>query len=335
MSAHGLFVLGGLVNEILLGDVLESLTKIESNSVQCVVTSPPYWGLRDYGVSGQLGLEPTPQEYVATMARVFDEVRRVLKPDGTLWLNVGDSYSASGRGAGTKNMSAKQSSNAGSRHLQSKIESEGAIGRNWMAPPPGFKRKELIGIPWRLAFALQDAGWYLRQDIIWAKRNPMPESVTDRCTKAHEYLFLLSKSATYYFDQEAIKESAESPKRPSKKRGEFAGKTETIAGRRNAFRAVTEMRNKRSVWTLSNRPFRGAHFATFPPDLVAPCILAGSRAGDVVLDPFMGSGTTAAVAEYFGRNWIGCELNSTYAALLEERRDSVRKILDKSAWGNK
>lgn len=231
------------MNQILLGDVLASLKTIESNSVQCVVTSPPYWGLRDYGVSGQLGLETTPQEYVATMARVFDEVRRVLKPDGTLWLNVGDSYAAPSKSRTSAQAILKTGLSGGvATQMQSDNQPNKITG--------GFKRKELIGIPWRLAFALQDAGWYLRQDIIWAKRNPMPESVTDRCTKAHEYLFLLSKSATYYFDHEAIKEPAacgwngsefhtgktaqhqlgRAQVRPSKKRGEFAGKTENMEG---------------------------------------------------------------------------------------------------------
>lgn len=273
----------------------------EGVKAQMCVTSPPYFGLRDYGVTGQLGLEQTPDEYVSTMVEVFRCVRDVLADDGTLWLNIGDSYG------------------------------------------PG---KQLLGVPWRLAFALQADGWVLRQDIIWEKPNAMPESVTDRCTKAHEYLFLLSKSSRYFYDNEAIKEpakewhgqaatfdrgsnpvashvlpgqsAAQHRPRPSKKRGEFNGKTEVMPGR-NAFRAVVPMRNRRSVWTVATRPYKGAHFATFPPALIEPCILAGSRPGGVVLDPFMGSGTTAAVAARLGRKYLGCELNRSYGPLQNAR----------------
>lgn len=329
----------------LIGDVREKLADIPSDSIQCVVTSPPYWGLRDYGVAGQLGLEPTPQEYVANMRAIFSKVRRVLRPDGVLWLNLGDTYAGGGNNRGnTKPLAAIQGSNSGS----------GKVGEVMPKPRPsdfGLKPKDLVGIPWRVAFALQDEGWYLRQDIIWAKRNPMPESVTDRCTKSHEYLFMLTKRPRYKFNVDAISEAAisgwkgsefhtgktaihqmerASKVRPSKSRGEFNGKSEAMEDEgRNAFRAITERRRKRSVWTLSNRPFTGAHFATFPPDLVEPCILASTGVGDVVLDPFMGSGTTAAVAEFHERKWIGIELNQSYADLYEDRKKNVFAALQK------
>lgn len=311
--------------EILVGDVRSRLAEIPDKSVQCVVTSPPYWGLRDYGtaswdggnpdcdhrvgrfeysVSGkqssnsasaghqahdvcpkcgatridsQIGLEQTPQEYVAEMVSVFREVWRVLADDGVLWLNLGDSYTGSGKGP---------AGNLGATHNERHMEhAHSAI------VPDGLKRKELVGIPWRVAFALQDDGWYLRQDIIWAKPNPMPESVRDRCTKSHEYIFMLTKQPRYYFDNEVIKEIT----------------------------ADKGRRNKRDVWTIPTRPFKGAHFAVMPEAVVEPCVLASSRPGDTVLDPFTGSGTVAVVALRHGRNYIGTELNPEYANIAINR----------------
>lgn len=285
--------------------------------VQACVTSPPYFGLRDYGHSGQLGLEKTPDEYVASMVEVFRCVRDLLADDGTLWLNLGDSYNAhpgqrkTTDKAGPKQETVRGSQAAPSRHVE------------------GLKPKDLIGIPWRVAFALQADGWYLRQDIIWSKPNPMPESVTDRCTKAHEYIFMLSKSARYYYDSEAVKEPA-------------VGGTSRGNGQRLAEQAISrtggiisggtakstlgtsadETRNRRSVWNVATRPYKGAHFATYPPALIEPCILATSRPGDIVLDPFMGSGTTAQVALQHGRQYMGCELNPEYEGLQRERISS-------------
>jgi DNA modification methylase len=310
-------------NIIHLGDCLEILQTMPDESVHCCVTSPPYWGLRDYGVEGQLGLEKTPEEYVQKMVEVFREVRRVLKKEGTLWLNLGDSYCGGGRGCGTE----KQQSNRGTRNMPNSTV------------PQGMKQKDLMGIPWRVAFALRADGWYLRQDIIWHKPNPMPESVRDRCTKAHEYIFLLSKSPRYYFDQEAIKEEMvkyEVERRLREKdRGintvfqiRSDGQTgQTPASKtgsvRNAARrqelAKRGKRNKRSVWTVTTKPFKGAHFATFPPDLIEPCILAGCPQGGVVLDPFMGAGTTGLVAYKNGRNFIGIELNPEYRQIALDR----------------
>jgi DNA modification methylase len=296
---------GGAV--VYLGSCSDRLCELPDRSIQTCVTSPPYYGLRDYGVEGQLGLEPTPDEYVSRMVEVFRDVRRVLRDDGTLWLNIGDSYAAN-RGYQVP------STKGGAKHGPAQ-----AAGGRGSVVPEGLKPKDLIGIPWMLAFALRADGWYLRQDIIWHKPNPMPESVRDRCTKAHEYIFLLSKSGRYYFDGEAIKQPSvyANSGRPSKKRGEFAGKN-TLPGK-EAFRAITETRNKRSVWSITTRPYKGAHFATFPPALIEPCILAGSRPGDIVLDPFNGSGTTGQVALQHGRGYIGIELNPEYLALTGQR----------------
>ena len=304
--------------EILQGDVRETLRTLEAGSVQTCVTSPPYFGLRDYGVSGQIGLEPTPTEYVGQMVSVFREVRRVLREDGTLWLNLGDSYAA--------NRSYQvPSTKGGHKHSDSQ-----AAGGKASSVPDGLKPKDLIGIPWRVAFALQADGWWLRQDIIWNKPNPMPESVRDRCTKAHEYLFLLSKSERYHFDAEAISEPAV-----------VAGTMQTFATPAKTARAMgraqsgnerpdapkvemKETRNRRSVWTVATKPYSGAHFATFPPKLIEPCILAGCPAGGTVLDPFGGSGTTAAVANEHGRNAVLCELNPAYAELARKRLGGVQ-----------
>ena len=288
--------------------------KTEGLRAQMCVTSPPYFGLRDYGHEGQLGLEQTPEQYIAAMVEVFRCVRDVMADDGTLWLNIGDSYSGSGKGP---------AGNLGKTHNERHMEHTKASG----LVPEGCKPKDLIGIPWMLAFALRADGWYLRQDIIWHKPNPMPESVRDRCTKAHEYLFLLSKSDRYFFDNEAMKEpvAASTVSRLAQDVKNQRG-SDRVPGKTNGpMKAVGngETRNRRSVWTVPTRPYKGAHFATFPPALIEPCILAGSRPGDVVLDPFMGSGTTAMVARQHGRQYIGCELNESYGDLQDERIRSV------------
>lgn len=331
---------------IHVGDCLNILPTLANASVQTCITSPPYYGLRDYGMAGQIGLEETPAAYVARLVAVFEEVRRVLRDDGTLWLNLGDSY-AGNSAYNTSQMQRKS------------IADHPKRSRRVPASDELLKPKDLIGIPWRVAFALQEAGWYLRQDIIWSKPNPMPESVGDRCTKAHEYLFLLSKSPRYYFDQGAIRERAAqssvarwsqdianqlgSARVPGKTNGTMkavggrsrrdsfartgAVSDHVLPGQQDAqhreVRAAdtfdTETRNKRSVWTVATKPFREAHFATFPEQLIEPCVLAGAPAGGVVLDPFMGAGTTAVVAERLGRRWLGVELNPDYADIAQER----------------
>ena len=330
------------MNLIEFGDCRDIMRRWAADGVraQTCVTSPPYFGLRDYGHPGQLGLEQTPEQYVAAMVEVFQCVRDVLADDGTLWLNIGDTYAGY---HGNKNAAYDAAPSNKGGYFENK--------RKTLVNHNGIKNKDLIGIPWMLAFALRADGWYLRQDIIWHKPNPMPESVRDRCTKAHEYVFLLSKSERYFFDSEAMKEpakewhgraatfdrsgnavadhiilgqnAAQHRPRPSVKRGEFNGKTNAMPGR-EAFRAVTPTRNRRSVWTVATRPYKGAHFATFPPALIEPCILAGSRHGDIVLDPFMGSGTTAAVALQHGRQYLGCELNHEYGSLQAGRISKVR-----------
>ena len=299
---------------LYLGDCRETMQTLPAQSVHCCVTSPPYFGLRDYGVDGQLGLEATPDEYVETLVGVFREVRRVLRDDGTVWLNLGDSYAAGRR---VRDDGARRDTEGGFHGGGTKTRHLGNINRTRKAPP-GYKPKDLMGIPWRVAFALQADGWYLRQDIIWHKPNPMPESVTDRCTKAHEYIFLLSKSARYYYDSEAVAVPCAGPPKPrTKNNGESAVDTkkrgtESYCGR-------TETSNPRSVWTVATQSFKGAHFATFPPDLIAPCILAGCPQGGTVLDPFGGSGTTGLVARMFGRLSILCELNPEYETIMRER----------------
>ena len=283
--------------------------------VQTCVTSPPYFGLRDYGVDGQIGLEPAPDAYVAQMVDVFRAVREVLADDGTVWLNIGDSYTGNG----------SQSPQTGPLFKGRRRQRENSC----LSPRrsfDGLKRKELIGIPWRVALALQADGWYLRSDIIWHKPNPMPESVTDRPSKAHEYLFLLSKSERYYYDAEAIREpdsGQDHPRNVLDLREPTGGLMSPHRGIRSAEGRVGKGRNRRSVWTVATTPFPGAHFACFPPTLIEPCILAGSPAGGTVLDPFMGSGTTAQVATRLGRNFIGCELNPKYVELHELRRTTV------------
>ena len=367
------------------GDCREVLRALPDESVHCCVTSPPYFGLRDYGVTGQIGLEPTPEEFVTELVEVFREVRRVLTDDGTLWLNLGDSYAGSGRGGNpteaTSTLQGGQDSQRASMVVRSRpIGSQlpagfhenarlaGNIGRAWVPPPAGLKQKDLMGVPWMVAFALRADGWYLRQDIIWSKPNPMPESVTDRCTKAHEYLFLLSKSERYHYDAEAIAEplgqasisrlsqdnlenQAGSDRVPGKTNGAMkaVGKrrpagNKTLKGQ-IAYEAGDERlrthaglvafasrerakvdagdllgtRNKRSVWTVTTQPFKEAHFATFPPDLIEPCIKAGCPAGGTVLDPFGGAGTTGMVADRLQRDAILIELNPEYAAIAERR----------------
>jgi DNA modification methylase len=301
---------------VLRGDCREVLPTLPDQSVQCVVTSPPYYALRSYGADDhpekakEIGLEATPQEFIRTLVHVFREVRRVLRDDGTLWLNMGDGYASSG-GSSTQG-SRGQRANRG--HPPISVELPGP--RHF--PDIGVKPKDMMGMPWRLAFALQEDGWYLRQDIIWHKPNPMPESVRDRCTKAHEYVFLMSKSERYYSDFRAICEPSICDGRESVKRGAFNGKTNALNGR-EAFRAIRETRNRRSVWTIPSQAYSGAHFATFPEALVLPCILAGCPAGGVVLDPFGGSGTVGRVAIANGRRATLIELYEDHIAQINQR----------------
>lgn len=308
--------------QIIVGDCRSSLADMASESVNCCVTSPPYFGLRDYGHDGQMGLEETPDEFVAGMVGVFREVQRVLRDDGTLWLNIGDSYASQpswGRGGGSTLEGRKQGLEGGRSTDRTKL--------------PGLKQKDLIGIPWMLAFALRADGWYLRQEIIWHKPNPMPESVTDRCTKAHESLFLLTKSPRYYFDAQAISEPLADANaqrttdnyNTKDRYGAANGGNSGLDGLAARMRAGdVSTRNKRSVWTVATQPFSGAHFATFPPALIEPCILAGTAPGDTVLDPFGGAGTTGLVADRLQRHATLLELNPEYAALARSRIDTDR-----------
>lgn len=313
---------------ILIGDVRDRLRELPDESVHCVVTSPPYFGLRDYGAEGQIGLEARPSEFVAVMVEVFREVRRVLRDDGTLWLNLGDSYADSWGAQGHRVTDSDDPSWRSSqiRNHPRRARLTGTIRE------AGLKPKDLIGIPWRVAFALQADGWWLRQDIIWAKPNPMPESVRDRCTKAHEYLFLLTKSERYDFDGAAIAEPLASSTineagRASRRSGNIERKPGVLRGcpegsSSNVCGSIPwegSSRNKRSVWEVAAVPFREAHFATFPPALVEPCILAGCPAGGTVLDPFGGAGTTGLVADRLGRNAVLVELNPSYAAMAARR----------------
>jgi len=301
------------MNRIEFGDCRETMRRWASEGVkaQMCVTSPPYFGLRDYGHEGQIGLEQKPEEYIAAMVEVFRCVRDVLADDGTLWLNIGDSYA---RQAGDDSKKDPRSINTGF----ASVVAGGAAKKGNNRPPEGIKPKDLIGIPWMLAFALRADGWYLRQDIIWHKPNPMPESVRDRCTKAHEYIFLLSKSERYLFDADAMREPAVQAGRV--RNDKIGGnKGDDIHHSPGGQFTGSETRNRRSVWSVATRPYKGAHFATFPPALIEPCILAGSRPGDIVLDPFMGSGTTAAVSIQHGRQYLGCELNPDYGPLQQQR----------------
>jgi DNA modification methylase len=299
---------------IMTGDCREVLRTLADESVHCVVTSPPYWGLRDYGIGKDaFGLDPTYQLYVDNAVTVFRDVRRVLRKDGTLWLNLGDSYATGAGRVGERPGGGSQGDNW-----------QGATTSPNRMPQPGLKPKDLVGIPWRVAFALQADGWYLRQDIIWSKPNPMPESVRDRCTKAHEYLFLLSKSERYYYDADAIKESSVDDIGISRG-GSMSrfGRTEQLISA-NAHRGDREYasdgtRNRRSVWDVATQPFPEAHFATFPPALIEPCIKAGCPLGGTVLDPFGGAGTTGLVADRLQRNAILIELNPAYAAMARKR----------------
>ena len=378
-------------SKILVGDVRTRLAEIPDDSIQSCITSPPYWGLRDYGtaswdggdpscdhlgkpmatkaninrncgtgndvknatarefykdicgkcgatrVDSQLGLEQTPDEYVAQMVAVFREVRRVLKDDGVLWLNLGDSYVGGKGQSGSMGGDYQAPRNDSGASLNKAHQTLGGQKQTRptddraMMRSAGLKTKDLVGIPWRVAFALQADGWYLRQDIIWAKPNPMPESVTDRCTKSHEYLFLLTKSAKYYFDNEAIKEPSSSFNPNAKSEASAVsnidgnmserGVTRTTEGLSMKTQAekTKETRNKRDVWTIATKPFKGAHFAVMPEALVEPCILATSRPDDTILDPFTGSGTVAVVALRHGRNFIGIELNPEYANIAQQR----------------
>lgn len=314
---------------ILCGDALEQLRTLEPDSVHTCVTSPPYYNLRDYGMAGQIGAEATPEEYIENLVKVFREVQRVLRPNGTLWINIGDSY-ATRSGA------------------QPPTNTRNVHGHTAKRPPTGYKCKDLIGIPWMLAFALRADGWYLRQDIIWAKPNCMPESVRDRCTKSHEYIFLLSKSDRYYFDAAAISEpiagsstmrylqnlegQSGSDRQPGKTNGKMkavlprfgGGKYRDDESKENRTKSgnlyvPALRRNKRDVWTIGTGGFKGAHFAVFPEKLVEPCILAGCPEGGLVLDPFAGSGTTGVVAKHLARNFIGIELNPEYCRMADER----------------
>ena len=301
---------------ILTGDCRDVLATLPAESVHCCVTSPPYFGLRDYGCVGQIGLESTYQDFVAQMVAVFREVRRVLRADGTLWLNLGDTYAGGGNGGS----GSFEHHRANWRQVPARSGQRNSVS--------GLKPKDLCGIPWRVAFALQADGWWLRQDIIWSKPNPMPESVTDRCTKAHEYVFLLSKSERYYFDQKAIAEPAvkagqvlHSHDTGAKDRQDVSDTNDrrTRIGLANWDQAQPDTRNKRSVWDVTTAPFAKAHFATFPPALIEPCILAGCPKGGVVLDPFFGAGTTGLVADRLQRDCIGIELNPAYADMARKR----------------
>jgi DNA modification methylase len=356
-----------MINEIHQYNVLNTPWPLADESVDCCITSPPYWGLRDYGIAGQLGLEKTPEEYVDRMVSVFDEVKRVLRPEGTLWLNLGDSYNGSGKGGNTEHSKWKD-------FVGNIYREKAAMPKTKKTYVVGLKPKDLVGIPWLVAFALRSAGWYLRSDIIWAKPNCMPESVTDRPTRSHEYIFLLSKSAKYYYDHEAIKEPAlydvdgtgTAAKKARQKESNKSMPTGRVAGirpagfkdaeemngkhgdkqrghsrRHNGFNdrwdkmtreeQCTGMRNKRDVWTVSTAQFPDAHFATFPEQLITPCVLAGCPKDGIVLDPFMGAGTTALVAKSHGRKYIGFELNPEYIRIAENRLKKEFGMFHKTA----
>ncbi len=333
---------------ILVGDCRQMLHGLPEGSVHCCVTSPPYWGLRDYGTEDQIGLEETPEAFVAEMVNVFRSVRRVLRDDGTLWLNLGDSYAGSWGGQGRQGKTGALAGRSAGAERQIAAAQKRARGTGSLDRVPGLKAKDLVGIPWRVAFALQADGWYLRSDIIWHKPNPMPESVTDRPTKSHEYLFLMSKSERYFYDAAAIKEPCTQDEFANGFRGgaytnnstfdnSEGGKRKTsgnIRRKSGVERGCPEgtgsnvcgsipweglTRNKRDVWTVGSKPFTGAHFATFPPDLIEPCIKAGSPAGGMVLDPFGGAGTTGMVADRLGRSAVLIELNPAYASMGQER----------------
>ena len=297
-------------NTILYGDCRDTLKQFDEQARTCI-TSPPYYGLRDYGgEENQIGQEKTPEEFIDQLVSVFKEVRNVLTDDGTLWINLGDSYYNYRPAKGQSYP--KQSVSKTNQDLPTQCNKRG----NKL---DGLKEKDLIGIPWMFAFAMRSDGWYLRQDIIWHKPNPMPESVKDRCTKSHEYIFLLSKNKKYYYDNEAIKEPV---KQDWGTRNRTNGKYHNSGSGLSPHSGLTksyDRKNKRDVWSITNKPYKGSHFAVFPPDLITPCILAGSEKGDIVLDPFMGSGTTAMVAKQLGRDYIGCELHEEYSNLIDQR----------------
>jgi len=301
------------LNKVYFGDCRDSMRQMVKDGIkaQTCITSPPYYGLRDYGVDGQIGNEQTPKEFIDNLVEVFACVWDILADNGTLWVNLGDSYYNYRPGKGQRVVA-----NSIASQKASEFEHSAKRGNKL----EGYKEKNLMGMPWRLAFALQDFGWYLRQDIIWHKPNPMPESVKDRCTKSHEYIFLLTKNSKYYFDSDAIKEKAHTTDESSRDRDN--SRLNNTPGRNRMAGLKTnhyEMKNKRSVWSINTKPYSGAHFAVYPEELVEPMILAGSRVGDVVLDPFFGSGTTGQVAQNLGRKWIGCELNKEYEALQNVR----------------
>ena len=307
---------------ILFGDCRDTLKQFDEKARMCV-TSPPYYGLRDYGgEESQIGQEQTPEEFIDELVKVFREVRNVLTDDGTCWVNVGDSYYnyRPGRGQGL----VKQTVSNTKQDLPDVCPRRG----NRLE---GLKEKDLIGIPWMFAFAMRADGWYLRQDIIWHKPNPMPESVRDRCTKSHEYIFLLSKNKKYYYDHEAIKEKAVGERWGGNTPINMGNTKDTdnqFSGLTRERKMVYDKRNKRSVWKVNCKPYRGAHFAVYPPELIEPCILAGSEKGDIVLDPFMGSGTTAMVAKSLGRDYIGCELHEDYGNLIQKRVDEYHPVTE-------
>lgn len=306
--------------EVLVGDCIASMRGLPDQSVHTCVTSPPYFGLRDYEMEGQIGREDAPDAFVARLVDVFREVRRVLRDDGTLWLNLGDSYASGGRKT---------------RDTDRKLSAR----ESGFRPRDGMTDKQLLGIPWRVALALQADGWCLRQDIIWAKPNPMPESVKDRCTKAHEYIFLLTKGPRYFFDAAAMREPGVYPAGTKGAKGSASRQgVKNVNARPPEYKVYDGYRNRRSVWSVTTKPFKGAHFATFPPDLIEPCILAGAPVGGTVLDPFGGSGTTAGVALKHGRKAILCELNPKYVGMIGDRvssiagRPKVRPSVDPMLW---
>ena len=294
---------------LLIGNSLEKIDEIKEKSVQAIVTSPPYWGLRDYNADGQLGEELVPEDFVRTLTTLFNKSKRVLKDDGTLWLNIGDTYFGAKGGHWEGGNSITNDATGGNYRMQRK------------APPkhPRLKTKDLTGIPWMLAFSLQKDGWYLRQDIIWHKPNPMPEAVKDRCVKSHEYIFLLSLKPKYYFDYEAIQEKAVYVGDNRASRGDSRRDVLLANSMAADSQPTGEYRNKRSVWSINTAQSGEAHFAVFPEKIPELCIKAGTKEGDVVLDPFMGSGTTANVAKRLGRKWIGIELNEEYARFINTK----------------
>ena len=311
-----------MIDTIINRDCLAALKELPDNLVHCCVTSPPYYALRDYGVDGQIGREETPAQYVARLTEVFSEVRRVLRPDGTLWLNISDTYAGKGN----------QGDSIDPKYPNGRTGQTVALNRH----VEGCKSKDMIGIPWMLAFALRDSGWYLRNDIIWYKANPMPESVKDRCSRCYEHIFLLAKSRRYYFNPEAIAEpvAASTPARMKRGFGADNKYSTDIPGQKHqhindhrpigyADEDIPQLRNKRDVWQINTVPYKGGHFAAYPPKLVETCLLAGCPPDGIVLDPFLGSGTTAAVAKQLGRHYIGIELNPEYCALAEQRIGGV------------